>query len=113
MSCRSPLTVPMTTVPLLWLWPAAKVGLEDLQAGLHGLGGHEHLGHEELAGAEAFAHLVHGADQPVVQNRADVRAAVQLRLGLGLYRLLVKCQYCVEDVLGAIYCSPFSSMTGA
>jgi hypothetical protein len=74
--------------------------LSSLQAGLHGLGGHEHLGHEQLAGGKAFAHLVHGADQPVVQDRPDVRAGVDFRLGLGRYRLFVKCQYRVENVLG-------------
>jgi hypothetical protein len=30
----------------------------------------------------------------------SVPASKGLRLGLGRYRLLVKCQYCVENVLG-------------
>jgi hypothetical protein len=89
-------TVPITTVPFdrldSWkagVWPSSRPAF-------HGLGGHEHLGDEQLAGAEAFADLVHGADQTVVQDDIDVRAAVQFRLGLGLDRFLVKCQYCVE-----------------
>ena len=40
-----------------------------------------------------LTHLVHSADQSVVENGSNIRAAVQLRLGFRFNRLLVKCQY--------------------
>ena len=38
MSCMSPSTVPMTIVPIVALSPAGHVRLDEVEAGLHGLG---------------------------------------------------------------------------
>ena len=76
-----------------------QVRLEDLKTHLHYLGRFEHLGNEQIPSAEAFAHHVHRGNQPFVENGGNVRAAIQLRLGLGLYRRLVVGQYRIENIL--------------
>ena len=67
MSCRSPSTVPMTTVPM----PASSPGhvrTQEVEAGLHDPGAEQHLGDEALAFAHARADHVHAGQQRLVED---------------------------------------------
>ncbi len=56
-------------------------GPEDLHAGLHGVGGQEHLGHEEDAGAEVVADHPHRLDEGLVEGPLGRPATTQEELG--------------------------------
>ena len=62
-----------------------KMGLEHTERSCHGPGGHEHLGHEDLAFLVELAHLRHARDQALAQQgpRFDVLGQPLFHLGRG------------------------------
>ena len=52
------------------------MGLQNLNALLHGLGGDQHFGNEDNAVLEVFAHNVHGLNHGI-QNLGSLNALVQ------------------------------------
>ena len=68
MSCRSPLTVPITTLPSGSTPDAGEDRLDVRHAGLHRAGAGEHLGHEDEVLAELDADDAHAGDQAVVHH---------------------------------------------
>ena len=73
----SPLTVPMTILPI-----GSHAGLgqqrpQDLHAALHGVGGEQHLGHEQDAVAKIDADDAHAFDQRIVQDLLGGPAALE------------------------------------
>ena len=55
-----------------------QLGTNDIQARLHRLRRHQHLGHEQDTGAELPTHLVQGGDHAVVEDGVDVSAGCNL-----------------------------------
>ena len=53
-----------------------QMGLEHLNALLHGLGGNEHFGDKDVAVFEVFAHHIHGGNHSI-QQRVGIAALVQ------------------------------------
>ena len=53
-----------------------QMGLQDLNALLHSLGGDQHFGHKDGAVLEVFANHVHGGDHGI-QNLGGLNALVQ------------------------------------
>ena len=77
MSWMSPLTVPITILPT-----GRRAGLgeqrpQDRHAALHGVGGQQHLGHEQDAVAEVDADDRHAADQRLGQHVVGRPAALE------------------------------------
>ena len=60
---------------------------QHVQPGGHGVGGHEHLGDEHIAGLEADAHLGHAHHQAVVQQFFGGHAFAQAPFGQFLRRI--------------------------
>ena len=52
-------------------------GLQNGDAGLHGLGGNEHLRDKDLALAERLAHAAHSLDHALVEDDVGVDALLQ------------------------------------
>ena len=52
-------------------------GLQSGHASLHGFGGDEHLGNENLAVAEGLAHAAHGVNHALVEDYVGVDTLVQ------------------------------------
>ena len=73
MSCTSPLTVPITIVPIVCGAGLGQQRAQDLQRAGHRLAGDEHLGHEEVAALEPGAHLFQRRDQRLVQQLSGPR----------------------------------------
>ena len=70
MSCRSPSTVPITTVPSEAAVALGHVRLEQVEGALHGARAEQHLGDEALAAAHALADHVHAGQQGLVEDLA-------------------------------------------
>ena len=68
MSCTSPLTVPITIVPIVCDPGLGQQRAQDLQRPGHGLAGDEHLGHEEVTPLEPGPDLFQRRDQRLVQQ---------------------------------------------
>ena len=68
MSWMSPLTVPMTTLPIGLGAGLGEQRPQDRHARLHGVGRQEHLGHEQDAVAEVDADDPHALDERVVED---------------------------------------------
>ena len=83
MSCRSPSTVPMTAVCGAFCAALGHQRLEDGQRGLHGVGGDEHLGNEDLVALEALAHDRHARHQPLLDDGAGFLAIFKALLCQG------------------------------
>ena len=83
MSCRSPSTVPMTTVPHAGLVAGRHVRAQQVEAGLHDPRGEQHLGDEALALAHARADHVHAGQQRLVEDLPGRGAGGDERLGHG------------------------------
>ena len=77
MSCRSPLTVPMTTVPSRLDPGRGEDRLDVRHPGLHRPGAGEHLGHEDEVLAELDPDERHAGDQAVVHHLERVGAGVE------------------------------------
>ena len=67
-SCRSPLTVPTTTLPAGVAPPAARCGFKMARPPLHGAGGDEHFGDGDHVPLEQAADLTHRGDQAVLHR---------------------------------------------
>ena len=72
--------VPITTLPRRGTPSCARCGLQDLEAGVHGPGGQEHVGQEDPAQAELLADHVHPRDETLLQNVGGASALLE---GLG------------------------------
>ena len=79
---------------------AGQVGLQDLDALLHGLGGDQHLRHENLVVLELLADHVHGGNHGV-QNFGCGDALVQGLLHGGGHQLGLATGYQIVDILKA------------
>ena len=77
MSWMSPLTVPMTTLPIGLGAGLGEQRPQDLHAGLHRVGGQQHLGDEQDAVAEVDADDAHALDERVVEHPVGRPAAVE------------------------------------
>ncbi len=77
MSWMSPLTVPTTTLPIGLGAGLGQQRAQDLHAGLHRVGGQQHLGDEQDAVAEVDADDAHPLDQGVVEHPVGAPAAVE------------------------------------
>ena len=88
MSWMSPLTVPMTTLPIVAAPVSASSGRRIRHPALHRVGGEEHLGDEENPVPEVDADDAHAFDERVVEDplrrpsafQQDVRAFLDLFL---------------------------------
>lgn len=69
MSCLSPLTVPMTTVPTCLGAGLGQQGAQHLKGTSHRFAGDEHFGNEEITALEPGARLFNGRDEGLVQQR--------------------------------------------
>ena len=63
MSCTSPCTVPMTTVPFFSAVALGQGRVADLGRAGHGVGREHELGQEHLAALEQVAHLGDAGDE--------------------------------------------------
>ena len=77
MSWMSPLTVPMTTLPIGFGAGLGEQRPQDRHAGLHRVGGEQHLGHEQDAVAEVDADDAHALDERVVEDLVGPPAAAE------------------------------------
>ncbi len=77
MSWMSPLTVPMHDLADRFGAGLGEQRAEDRHAGLHRVGGEQHLGHEEDAVAEVDADDAHALDERVVEHLVGAPAAVE------------------------------------
>ena len=68
MSWMSPLTVPITTLPIVSAPVSASSGRRICHAGLHGVGGKQHLWHEQDAVAEVDPDDAHALDERIVEH---------------------------------------------
>ena len=83
---------------------AGQVGLEDLNALLHGLGGYQHLRNEDLVGLELSANNVHSADHALLKNIRSGDTSVQSFLNetLNEFRFAVLYSFCY--ILNCCHC---------
>ena len=65
------------------------LGPQDVQAGVEGVGAHEHLGHEVLLAVEEFSHHFHAGGQAVHDAFVGVEALVHDGVGSGDHPVLV------------------------
>ena len=77
MSWMSPLTVPITILPIDSAPVSASSGRRISMPGLHRVGGEQHLGHEQDAVAEVDADDAHALDERVVEHPVGAPAAVE------------------------------------
>ena len=77
----SPLTVPITTLPIALHAGLGEQRAQDRHACLHRVRGQQHLGHEEDAVAEVDADDPHSLDQRVVQHLVRRPAAAEQDVG--------------------------------
>ncbi len=77
MSWMSPLTVPITTLPIRSAPGLGEQRAQDRHAGLHRVGGEQHLGDEQDAVAEVDADDAHALDERVVQHLVGRPAALE------------------------------------
>ena len=77
MSWMSPLTVPITILPILGAPVAIEQRAQDRHAGLHRVGGHQHFRHEQDAVAKIDADDAHALDQRLGQHVVGRPAALE------------------------------------
>ena len=77
MSWMSPLTVPMTTLPIGLRAGLGQQRPQDGHAGLHRVGGEEDLGHEQDPVAEVDADDPHALDERLVEHAVRAPAAAE------------------------------------
>jgi hypothetical protein len=77
MSWMSPLTVPITILPMARRAGGGQQRAEDEHAGLHGVGGQQHFRHEQDAVAEIDADDAHAFDQRLGQHLVGRPAAFE------------------------------------
>ena len=73
MSWMSPLTVPMTTLPIRGAPGFGEQRPQDRHAGLHRVRGEQNLGHEQDAVAEVDADDAHPLDERVVEHAVGLQ----------------------------------------
>ena len=88
MSWMSPFTVPITILPIFGAPVSAKQRTQDEHARLHGVGGEQHLRHEQDAVAEILADDAHALDQRLGQHVVGRPAALEQDLDALLDLLL-------------------------
>ena len=99
MSWTSPLTVPMTNVPIGFAPVSGEQRAQDVERALHRPRRDQHLGDEEVAALEPRADLLQRGDQPFVEHPLRVEPLLETELGQLAHRRRVADQRVVEEAL--------------
>lgn len=96
---------------LLYRLQHGNMGLQDLDAGHHGLGRHQQLRHEELMAVELLAHDFHACRQPLVDGLESVKLFRHHLLGQLLHLLAIPLHDGVGKVLENLVSVQHESIT--
>jgi len=83
-----------------------KERFEQFRALLHGFGGAQHLGDEYQPLGKSLAHLIHGGNEPIIEDVLSTLASVKSALRLGYRRLDVSLDNSFRQYLEVTHLQP-------